>query len=109
MGNLRTAGNVPRRRGSGALPDLAAADTTGADQHPLDAAANLGAHFLQIGVPSALGFVVGVADVVAHRGLLAANRAMSHLDRLRFRECSKLSSDHAPGKRGGRLWIALFA
>ena len=64
----------------GALADFAAADASGADQQPLDPAPDLRPYFLKIGLPSTLGLVVGVADVVAHRGLLTANRAMSHLD-----------------------------
>jgi hypothetical protein len=41
------------------------ADASGADQDAADVAVYLGADFLQVGVPSPLGFVVGVADVVA--------------------------------------------
>jgi hypothetical protein len=63
---------------SGALLDLTATDASRADQNASDAAADRGAHFLQIGAPSALGPVVGMADVVANRGLLATDRTIPH-------------------------------
>ena len=63
---------------SGGLADHPAADTAGTYEEPLDAAPNHGADVLQVRVPSPLGLVVGVADDVAHRGVLAANRTMSH-------------------------------
>ena len=65
---------------SRALLNLAAANTSCADQNSADIAANLGSDVLQVGVPAPLGFVVGVADVVADRWMLLAVCAMSHLD-----------------------------
>ena len=60
------------------LLHLAATDTSRADENSAHIAANLGADFLQVGVPAPLGLVVGVADVVADRRMLLAVCAMSH-------------------------------
>src|ERR1700722_4991836 len=65
-------------RGSGALANLAAADTARTYQHPLDAAADQRAYFLQVGIPAPLGLVIGVADAVAHRGPFAEYPNLSH-------------------------------
>jgi hypothetical protein len=61
-----------------ALLNLAAANTSRADQNSAHIAANLSADFLQIRIPAPLGFVVGVTDVVADRRMLLAVCAMSH-------------------------------
>jgi hypothetical protein len=50
---------------SRALLNFARADTSRADQDSPHVAIYLGAHFLQVGIPSPLGLVVGVTDVVA--------------------------------------------
>ena len=63
---------------SGALLNASAPETAGANQEALDTAGRGGAHFLEVWVPSPLGLVVGMADVVADRGAFAANRTMSH-------------------------------
>ena len=63
---------------SRALLNLAAPNTSRADQNPAHIAANLGADVLQIRIPAPLGFVVGVTDVVADRRMLLAVCAMSH-------------------------------
>jgi hypothetical protein len=63
---------------SSALLDPSAPEATGADQDALNAAGRSGPYLLQIGLPPPLGFVVGVANVVANRRAFAANRAMSH-------------------------------
>ena len=63
---------------SRALLNLAAPNTSRADQNPAHIAANLGADVLQIRIPAPLGFVVGVTDVVADRRMLLAICAMSH-------------------------------
>ena len=63
---------------SRALLNLAAPNTSRADQNPAHVAANLSADFLQVGIPAPLGLVVGVADVVADRWMLLAVCAMSH-------------------------------
>src|SRR5258708_10024274 len=63
---------------SRALLNFAAENTSRADENSADIAANLGADVLQVGVPAPLGFVVGVADVVADRRMLLAVCAMSH-------------------------------
>src|SRR5882762_10257458 len=63
---------------SRALLNLAAPNTSRADQNPAHIAADLGADVLQIRIPAPLGFVVGVTNVVADRRMLLAVCAMSH-------------------------------
>ena len=64
--------------------NLPAAQASRADNHPLDAAADGRANLFQIRMPSTLGLVVRMADVVADRLMLFANRAVLH-DALLFR------------------------
>ena len=63
---------------SSALLNTSAPETAGANQETLDTAGRGSAHFLQVWVPSPLGLIVGMADVVADRRAFAANRTMSH-------------------------------
>jgi DNA-binding XRE family transcriptional regulator len=57
----------------GGLDHRAGAQAAGANGHGADLAGGLhGAHFAQVGLEAALALVVGVGDVVAHLGLLAA-------------------------------------
>ena len=63
---------------SGALLNASAPETAGANQEALDTAGRGGAHFLKVWVPSPLGLVIGMADVIADRRAFAANRTMSH-------------------------------
>jgi hypothetical protein len=65
---------------SRALLNLAAPNTSRADENPAHIAANLGTDILQIRIPAPLGFVVGVTNVVADRRMLLAICAMSHWD-----------------------------
>ena len=65
---------------SGAFLYFAAADTSRTDQHSAHVAVYLSADVLQIRIPSPLGLVVGVADVVADGRMLLAVGAMSHWD-----------------------------
>jgi len=79
---------------SGALLNASAPETAGANQEALDTAGRGGAHFLEVWVPSPLGLVVGMADVVADRRAFAANRTMSHWGK------SFLITLHHPQVRG---------
>jgi hypothetical protein len=79
---LKTLGRSGAGLGSSAgrgLCDPAAAQASRAYQDSFDPAPVRRPHFLQIGLPSALGLVVGMAYVVAHRWTFSANRAMSHI------------------------------
>jgi hypothetical protein len=65
----------------GALRDLlnlSATDASRAHHHTFDVAADGGADLFQIRMPAALGLVVRVADVIADRLMLFANRAVLH-------------------------------
>jgi hypothetical protein len=66
---------------SGALLDASAPETTGANQEAFNTAGRSGPYFLQVWVPSPLGLVVGMADVVADRRAFATNRTMSHREK----------------------------
>ena len=59
------------------LDDLAGLDAGGADPQALGGAAHQGAHALDVGIPPALGDVVGVGDIVPELGLLTANFALT--------------------------------
>ncbi len=52
-------------------------DATRADSNTLGFAVHDGSHSLQIGKPTPLGFIVGVADIVSSRGSLATDFANS--------------------------------
>jgi arsenate reductase len=65
LGRLAGGRRVPRLGAGSDLGHPAAADASRANQDSLDPAASRRAHFLQIGLPSALGLVVGVAYVIA--------------------------------------------
>ena len=60
------------------LLNLSAPQAARAHQHSLDAAADRRANLFQIRMPSPLGLVVRVADVVADRLMFLANRAVLH-------------------------------
>ena len=75
---MRVLSTIAVEEPSSALLDLAAADTSRADENSAHIAADFGANFLQVGVPAPLGLVVGVADVVADRRMLLAIGAMFH-------------------------------
>jgi len=66
---------------SGALLNVSAPEAAGANQKALDTAGRGGAYFLQVWVPSPLGLIVGMADVVADRRAFATNRTMSHREK----------------------------
>src|SRR6266511_2765467 len=89
---------APRRCFAGALDDLRdlpGLETARADAEPLDAAADLRADGYQIGEPPPLRHIVGVANLMAHRGTLAADIAtLSHAAPWRW-----CSSREAPGCR----------
>jgi hypothetical protein len=73
--------SVPHLAEGKALRDflnLAATQTSRADGHSLDVAADRRADLFQIRMPSTLGLVVCMADVVADRLMLFANRAVLH-------------------------------
>ena len=76
----RRATGLLSRAGSGAFLYFAAADASRADEHPAHVTVYLGADVLQVRIPSPLGLVVGVADVVADGRMLLAVGAMSHWD-----------------------------
>jgi hypothetical protein len=81
-GSGRFAGGgrrVPRLSAGSDLGHPAAADASRANQDSLDSAASRRTHFLQIGLPSALGLIVGVAYVVADRRAFSAKGTGSHL------------------------------
>ncbi len=61
-----------------------AAQASGTDLDPAHRAGRLlGPDFLQVGLASALGFVVGVTDIIAYTGFLAAYRTdFSHINLL---------------------------
>jgi hypothetical protein len=63
---------------SGALLDASAPETAGANQEAFNTADCSGPYFLQVWVPSPLGLVVGMANVVTDRRAFATNRTMSH-------------------------------
>jgi hypothetical protein len=73
-----------RRRLKG-LSDSTGVNTLGADENTPHLTVNSSPHPLQIRSPNSLGFIVGVADVVAHGPSLAAEGTDScHDYRLRI-------------------------
>src|SRR5215510_14004465 len=63
--------------GSAGLEDAARTQAARAHEDALSAAADAGVHALEVRPPHPLGLVVGVADVVADRPVLAADLAFT--------------------------------
>jgi len=60
---------------SGRFHHVAGAEAAGADPDILNRTLTQGPDPAQVGLPTALGVVVGVADIIAHLGPFAANLA----------------------------------
>jgi hypothetical protein len=67
---------------SGGLGDFSAADAAGADLEGLAGRADDRVHRLEVGLPGALGLVVGVGDVVAYTTSLVTNIARTSHEKI---------------------------